>query len=253
MLRHGAPQENQIRPIRARDFQISRLVWPGVLRLRSTRNRQRRLRQSIRRRARSPALKSQTLPYYRPRRRHLLATGRTLTLSMDVELLKRVGSHPEMDENRRVKIKHPLGQYLIDGARLFEGMAAYRDSRLPERSLCRDPPLHPRRTLDQAYYWTLDTSRTRDKDQVIYRATTPEFGAFHCVDPDKGWSGHENVDAEGVCRDCRQNTRKVSRVVMVDQLWMWILDKQTIITCFPKRYVMPWHIYLNKIRLLKPD
>ena len=23
---------------------------------------------------------------------------------------------------------------------------------------------------------------------------------------------------------------------MVDQLWMWILDEQTIITCFPKRY-----------------
>lgn len=38
------------------------------------------------------------------------------------------------------------------------------------------------------------------------------------------------------CPHCRDHIRKVSRVVMVDQLWMWILDEQTIITCFPKRY-----------------
>lgn len=38
------------------------------------------------------------------------------------------------------------------------------------------------------------------------------------------------------CIDCRTNIRKVSRVIMVNQLWMWILDKKTILTAFPKRY-----------------
>jgi hypothetical protein len=30
--------------------------------------------------------------------------------------------------------------------------------------------------------------------------------------------------------------QKFPRLIMVDQLWMWILDDETIITCFPKRY-----------------
>lgn len=38
------------------------------------------------------------------------------------------------------------------------------------------------------------------------------------------------------CRDCADKIKKVSRVIMVGQLWMWILDAKTIITCFPKRY-----------------
>ena len=36
--------------------------------------------------------------------------------------------------------------------------------------------------------------------------------------------------------DCRDDVRKVARVIMVDQLWMWMLDEKTLITCFPKRY-----------------
>ena len=38
------------------------------------------------------------------------------------------------------------------------------------------------------------------------------------------------------CDFCRENVRKVSSVVMVDQLWMWVLDPKLVITCFPKRY-----------------
>lgn len=38
------------------------------------------------------------------------------------------------------------------------------------------------------------------------------------------------------CSECTLNIQKVSRVIMVDQLWMWMLDRKTIITCFPKRY-----------------
>lgn len=131
----------------------------------------------------------------------------------------------------------PLGQYLIDAARMFEAITNYRDKRLLETFLMNEPPLHPRRTLDQAYYWILDTTRVRDKDQVVYRATTAKGADFHKYDLKKeAWPKHDELKIEGPCRDCSQKIKKVSRVVMVDQLWMWILDANTIITCFPKRY-----------------
>jgi len=144
-----------------------------------------------------------------------------------------------VDENGRVEVKNPLGQYLIDAARLYEGMSNYRDKKLLHRYLHHDPPLHPRRTLDQAYYTTLNTTKHRDRDQVVYRGTTAKREDYHTYDPDKKvWEKHLEQDlAEGdSCETCRTHIRKVSRVVMVDQLWMWILNENTILTCFPKRY-----------------
>jgi hypothetical protein len=53
-------------------------------------------------------------------------------------------------------------------------------------------PLHIRRTLDQSYYYMLDNTRSRNRDQVVSR-----YG--------------EKLDREPV-------------VMMVDQLWLWILE-----------------------------
>ena len=139
----------------------------------------------------------------------------------------------------RVRVKSKLGQYLIDAARLYEAMSAYRDRKLLRKYLAEDPPLHPRRTLDQAYYWTLNTTKTRDRDQVVYRGTTAKPEDFHTWDEKKGeWTAHKEllIPENETRNSCRSNIRKVSRVIMVDQLWMWILDQQTIITSFPKRY-----------------
>ncbi|KAI1756205.1 hypothetical protein F4782DRAFT_550101 [Xylaria castorea] len=118
----------------------------------------------------------------------------------------------------------------------FESMATYRDRMLLRDYLSREPPIHPRRTLDQAYYWTLKSTKKRDKDQVIYRGTTATRDAFHHYDADnENWPEHEGLKGRD-CGTCRTNVRKVSRVIMVDQLWMWVLDGKTLITCFPKRY-----------------
>ncbi|KAH8602515.1 hypothetical protein B0O99DRAFT_587613 [Bisporella sp. PMI_857] len=72
--------------------------------------------------------------------------------------------------------------------------------------LYHDPPLHSRRTLDQSYYWKLNDTGLRDRDQVVYRATR---------------TGND--------------TKKTTRVIMVNQLWLYILDDHTILTSFPKR------------------
>jgi vacuolar-type H+-ATPase subunit C/Vma6 len=57
----------------------------------------------------------------------------------------------------------------------------------------KDHPLHIRRTLDQFYYYMLNNTSDRDKGQVVSRYVKRTFG-----DP--------------------------SLVMMVDQLWLWVLD-----------------------------
>ncbi|KAI0862133.1 hypothetical protein F4860DRAFT_473604 [Xylaria cubensis] len=146
-----------------------------------------------------------------------------------------------MHENGKEKVsqfkcQNALGSYLLAAARLHEGMTTYRDRKLLRKFLPLDPPIHPRRTLDQAYYWTLKSTKKRDRDQVIYRGTTATSDAFHRYDEtNKEWLEHKELSGRD-CGTCRTNIRKVSRVIMVDQLWMWILDQKTLITCFPKRY-----------------
>ena len=67
----------------------------------------------------------------------------------------------KVDERGRLQINNKLGQYLLDAARLYEGMTNYRDKTVLREYLTTKPPLHPRRTLDQAYYWILKSTKKR--------------------------------------------------------------------------------------------
>ncbi len=71
--------------------------------------------------------------------------------------------------------------------------------------LTSDRPIHCRRTLDQYGYPSLRNTAVRDADQILYKRTKRTSGADH------------------------DNTAKV---LMVDQLWLWIMDNQTVITFF---------------------
>ena len=95
------------------------------------------------------------------------------------------------------------------------------------------------RTLDQSYYYMLESTEDRDKSQVVARLA--------------------------------QNAKQEDwNLVMVDQLWAWVLpgwqgidesseDKipETIITCFPNRRGMEAStadsIYKNVLRVNRPD
>ncbi|KAI0538428.1 hypothetical protein GGR58DRAFT_299134 [Xylaria digitata] len=135
---------------------------------------------------------------------------------------------------KQFQSKNRLGQYLLSAARLYEEVRNYQDTSLLQKYLFADPPLHPRRTLDQGYYTSPQITRLSGRDQVVSRATTPNKSRSHRVDHQRGpWTCH--ISSEG-CEECLANIRKVSQVVMIDQLWMWILDRKAIITCFPKRY-----------------
>lgn len=89
-----------------------------------------------------------------------------------------------------------MGAYLLHAARTTVIIDLEPDTRLTREYLNKEAPLHVRRTLDQYYFVTLDDTSKRDRDQVVFRATN--------------W---------GIKRPSRN-----ARVVMVDQLWLWILD-----------------------------
>jgi hypothetical protein len=94
--------------------------------------------------------------------------------------------------------QHPLAKYFWHIAKLYQIIDEAADGRLIEDHLFESPPLHMRRTLEQYYYWTAEDTSRRDKDQVVCRAT-------------RHYSDESDPDS-------------ASRIVMVDQLWLWILD-----------------------------
>ncbi|RYP64694.1 hypothetical protein DL771_008651 [Monosporascus sp. 5C6A] len=119
-----------------------------------------------------------------------------------------------------------IGYVLRAAAALLEAIDFDTEERLITKYLNERSPLHPRRTLDQSYYGALKSTGARDRDQVVYRATKPTF--HYCA---------ESLEGEyGKCRACQDDSKKVPRLIMVDQLWLWILDEKTIISCFPRRW-----------------
>jgi len=98
-------------------------------------------------------------------------------------------------KERSWRPKSPLAAYLWHTAKLFEIIDEAADERHIAQNLHSSPPLHMRRTLDQYYYPTTEDTLSRDRDQVVCRGTRS-----------------------------RNEPGATARVVMVDQLWLWILD-----------------------------
>jgi len=104
-------------------------------------------------------------------------------------------------------------------------------------------PLHHRRSLDQYGYPTLRDVSARDMDQVLYKRTRNDADALFEQTKEEIRSKIKEAKRRGKSRI--RPTRKKSiddstkdapaKVLMVDTLWMWIMDQETIITCFPSR------------------
>lgn len=99
----------------------------------------------------------------------------------------------------------PTGLFLMQAANLFEAMELEPDIKLLHSYLHHNPPFHPRRTLDQSYHSKLESTELRDRNQVVYRGTR----------------GGRKIHGS-------------SRVVIVDQLWMYILDESQLRFCLNK-------------------
>ncbi|OJJ94930.1 hypothetical protein ASPACDRAFT_127846 [Aspergillus aculeatus ATCC 16872] len=117
-----------------------------------------------------------------------------------LQFLTTVESSKANKVSAQAQLKQALQAYREDAC------ASDRDLRLFNSYATRHNvkhPLHIRRTLDQSFYYTLDNTSTRNKDQVVAR-----YG--------------------------RKEGRKEPIVMMVDQLWLWC-SGGTLITCFPQR------------------
>ncbi|PPJ50203.1 hypothetical protein CBER1_05203 [Cercospora berteroae] len=84
--------------------------------------------------------------------------------------------------------------------------------------------LHVRRTLDQFFYHNIDTTY-RDCDQVVYRFQEKHY----------------------------KNLEGGPKIFMVDQLWMWILGKDLVVTSFPQRWRQPRNDPLNVLEGIIED
>ncbi|PKK45763.1 hypothetical protein CI102_10194 [Trichoderma harzianum] len=118
-----------------------------------------------------------------------------------------------------------------------------------------EPPLHIRRTLDQSYFSVVEDTVDRDTDQVVYRQTrarkemhekqqenekaATSSTSINTISPHTRHvestavsrtlgTGPESTTSSGTATQKKKKMTKlvgVTRVVMVDQLWMWILGE----------------------------
>ncbi|PYH43161.1 uncharacterized protein BP01DRAFT_301792 [Aspergillus saccharolyticus JOP 1030-1] len=96
------------------------------------------------------------------------------------------------------------------------------ESKLIWKLLGNEPPIHIRRTLDQFGYPNLRSTVARDDDQMLWKRTKKkvnlsEFNSALLVEDN---SGNTGPFMDG-------------KVLMVDQLWLWIVDERTVVTFFP--------------------
>ncbi|GIJ98776.1 hypothetical protein Aspvir_000897 [Aspergillus viridinutans] len=102
---------------------------------------------------------------------------------------------------------------------------AHLESKLIWKFLGSEPPIHLRRTLDQFGYPNLRSTTARDDDQMLWKRTRKsinlkdDIGDLVRTESD---SGVPDVFEDG-------------KVLMVDQLWLWILDQRTVVTFFPNQ------------------
>ncbi|UKZ47530.1 hypothetical protein TrVGV298_001750 [Trichoderma virens] len=175
----------------------------------------------------------------------------------------------------RMLIPSKIGLYLYDIAQIWDAMDYEADERLLRQSFSEpeqdgpsgvkwEPPLHIRRTLDQSFFSTVEDTTARDTDQVVYRQTRARKQKHHSEELDDTSSTSGTITSQrDPFNESTQNTAiaptigttfgstsssdtakkkkimklvGVTRVVMVDQLWMWILGEDTIITSFPRRW-----------------
>ncbi|KAK5657426.1 hypothetical protein OQA88_2998 [Cercophora sp. LCS_1] len=127
------------------------------------------------------------------------------------------------------------------------------DTSLVEGYLETDRPVHCRRTLDQYKYHMVKTTEERDGDQIVYKWARKQKERLRKGDPDsEGEAEHGgrellsrwNPDMGSMWmqrrghhtepdKDKKLDKSKHWPIVMVDQLWLWILPDGTVITSLP--------------------
>ena len=110
-----------------------------------------------------------------------------------------------------------IGRILFCAARISKLMTSYEDDELVSQYLYANPPLHPRRTLHQSFNQYSDflrDTRKLDRDQIVYKATAKARE-----------STRKGCGKWCQCSDCVAERAAASKLLMVDQLWVFVLDE----------------------------
>ncbi|KAI9805685.1 MAG: hypothetical protein M1833_005178 [Piccolia ochrophora] len=98
--------------------------------------------------------------------------------------------------------------------------------------------IHCRRTLDQYRYPNLRNTSVRDGDQILYKRTSKLLNAPSAVNAEFE-TGRKLAGPKPSKKATLPLDRDGGKMLMVDQLWLWILDDQTVVTLFPSKEKEP--------------
>ncbi|KAF2464298.1 uncharacterized protein BDR25DRAFT_346785 [Lindgomyces ingoldianus] len=118
-------------------------------------------------------------------------------------------AHVEHGQSMENKL---IWQYLLDSSKL---------------------PLHIRRSIDQFGNPHLQDVSVRDRDQVLYKCTKPESPLK--LTPSSDSKSHCFLNPNSF----RAKTDDEAKVLMVDQLWAWVIDSDTVATFFSPKEEFP--------------
>ena len=118
----------------------------------------------------------------------------------------------------------PIAKHVANGKSM--------EHKLIWQHLTSDQPVHCRRTLDQYGYPSLRNTSVRDADQILYKRTRHDADA----QPPRELSMKHRLQSSRAAASRQSsmpnNHNTVAKVLMVDQLWLWIVDNKTVITFF---------------------
>ena len=113
------------------------------------------------------------------------------------------------------------------------------EDKLIWQHLISSRPIHCRRTLDQYGYPSLRNTSVRDGDQILYKRTRVDVDALltrenAIKDKHRSLKGRRSVatGASASSSISAASADETAKVLMVDQMWLWIIDGQHVITFF---------------------
>lgn len=117
--------------------------------------------------------------------------------------------------------------------------------------LGHDPPINCRRTLDQFGYPSLRDTRGRDDDQMLYKLTKErdcrygehrrDLYAHSLNSRSASYGSHGSWKERLIGLEKEQDSEteddgiRNGNVLMVDQMWLWVVHSDTLLSFFPKR------------------
>lgn len=133
------------------------------------------------------------------------------------------------DHSGRLLAATPVGQVLLDAAALSLVMSVHQERALFQR-YCHDNGAISYRQPFVRQYSRTDSSKVHD--DILYQATAPRHYSSPHAKAVGLAASHDEIYP---WRDVIEEARKEARMLMTGDLWLWVLNENTILTCLAPR------------------